>query len=391
MERASEHRLRNLDLADKKKDLDLRAPYGLPALHKNVVEVQTRISDLPPTDPAELGLLPAEHGELEKLSATLKKHLEAKDAEINTRENGESSAETTIAQKRNEEMAAKQALAACKATAKNSREELQRLPAEEQILQRIDAAERALQEAAEQLRQTELTDKEMTIHERLDAAQQSFTALEQQIRATAEKYNVIKGRLQESEGLHAKRSSTAARVEELTRLTEIESLEKDAVDRLYALFEECRDKQLGTVMEPIHNRVLSWMCGLDIGNYGEVRFNDAFLPDKLVSRDGTSEFALHEESTGAQEQIGMLVRLALGSTLASADEPAVAVLDDPLTHCDIGRLTRMRAILRRATEGDQKLTPPAGPLQIVIFTCHPEWFRDERATVIDLENQASIR
>ena len=289
--------------------------YGLRTayqrLHKNVVEVQTRISDLPPTDPAELGLLPAEHGELEKLSATLKKHLEAKDAEINTRENGESSAETTIAQKRNEEMAAKQALAACKATAKNSREELQRLPAEEQILQRIDAAERALQEAAEQLRQTELTDKEMTIHERLDAAQQSFTALEQQIRATAEKYNVIKGRLQESEGLHAKRSSTAARVEELTRLTEIESLEKDAVDRLYALFEECRDKQLGTVMEPIHNRVLSWMCGLDIGNYGEVRFNDAFLPDKLVSRDGTSEFALHEESTGAQEQIGMLVRLAL--------------------------------------------------------------------------------
>ena len=117
-----------------------------------------------------------------------------------------------------------------------------------------------------------------------------------------------------------------------------------------------------------------------------MRFNDAFLPDKFMSRDGTAEFSILEESTGAQEQIGMLVRLALGSTLASADEPAVAMLDDPLTHCDIGRLTKMPVILRRAAEGDVRLIPPAGPLQIVILTCHPEWFRDERATVIDLEN-----
>ena len=117
-----------------------------------------------------------------------------------------------------------------------------------------------------------------------------------------------------------------------------------------------------------------------------MRFNDAFLPDKLMNRDGTAEFSILEESTGAQEQIGMLVRLALGSTLASASGPAVAILDDPLTHCDIGRLNKMRVILRRAADGDQNLTPPAGPLQILIFTCHPEWFWDERATVIDLEN-----
>jgi uncharacterized protein YhaN len=110
------------------------------------------------------------------------------------------------------------------------------------------------------------------------------------------------------------------------------------------------------------------------------------MPDKLVRRDGTAEFAVDEESTGAQEQIGMLVRLALGSLLTSINDPSVAILDDPLTHCDVGRLNKMRVILRRAAEGDPKLTPPAGPLQIIILTCHPEWFRDERATVIDLEN-----
>src|SRR6202011_5318884 len=103
-----------------------------------------------------------------------------------------------------------------------------------------------------------------------------------------------------------RRASVAARVDELTRLTERESLEKDAVDRLYALFEECREKELGTLMGPIHDRVMGWMRVLEIGDYKEVRFNDAFLPDKLMSRDGTAEFAIEEESTGAQEQLGML-------------------------------------------------------------------------------------
>jgi uncharacterized protein YhaN len=177
-----------------------------------------------------------------------------------------------------------------------------------------------------------------------------------------------------------------ARVEALTKLTQREILERDAVDRLYALFEDCREKRLNTVIGPIHDRVLGWMRLLELGDYGEVRFNEAFLPDKLMSRDGTAEFAMADESTGAQEQIGMLVRLALGSTLAVGGEPAVAVLDDPLTHCDIARLNKMRYILRRAAEGDPNLTLPAGPLQIVILTCHPEWFRDEQATVIDLEN-----
>jgi hypothetical protein len=122
--------------------------------------------------------------------------------------------------------------------------------------------------------------------------------------------------------LHAQRAALGARVDELTRLTNRESIEKDAVDRLYELFEECREKQLVTLMGPIHDRVLNWMRVLDIGDYKEVRFRDAFLPDKLVRRDGTAEFSIDEESTGAQEQIGMLVRVALGSPPSSFSRSA---------------------------------------------------------------------
>ncbi len=74
------------------------------------------------------------------------------------------------------------------------------------------------------------------------------------------------------------------------------------MDRLYELFEECREKQLDTLMGPIQDRVLNWMRVLDIGDYKEVRFSDAFLPDKLVRRDGTGEFAIDEESAARRNR-----------------------------------------------------------------------------------------
>jgi DNA repair exonuclease SbcCD ATPase subunit len=386
LERVSEHRLKKSERDNKMKDLELHGPNGLEALRRKVVELETQTADIPATEPADAESLPADREELEKLAKELKHQLESKDQVIETLMRDEKAAEKKLNEERPKETSAKEELAAVKAKAKSSREQLDRLRSDEQILKRVEDAKRGLEDAQSQLEQTQLTVEESTIDDRLAAADEAVRALKKQIEENTRKYDVLKGRLLESEGLHSRRSSLAARVDELARLTESESLEKDAVDRLYELFQECRQKQLGTLMGPIHDRVLNWMRVLDIGDYKEVRFSDTFLPDRLVRRDGTAEFTIDEESTGAQEQIGMLVRLALGSLLTSTNEPAVAILDDPLTHCDVSHLNKMRVILRRAAEGDPKLTPPAGPLQIIILTCHAEWFRDERATVIDLES-----
>jgi chromosome segregation ATPase len=386
LERVSDHRLKKSERDNKRKDLEQFGPNGVEALRRKVVELETRVADIPATEPAGAEPLPAERGELERLAKVLEQELNSKEQVIETLVEHEKEAEKELNEERPKETNAKAELAGVKAKVNSSREQLDRLRSEEQIAQRVTEANRALGNAQSELKQTELTNEESTIEERFDYAQEAVRALERQIEEGTRKYDVIKGRLLESEGLHSRRSSLAARVDELTRLTDTESLEKDAVDRLYELFEECREKQLGTLMGPIQDRVLNWMRVLEIGDYKEVRFSDAFIPEKLLRRDGTAEFTIDEESTGAQEQIGMLVRLALGSLLTSMDEPAVAILDDPLTHCDVGRLNKMRVILRRAAEGDPQLTPPAGPLQIIILTCHPEWFRDERATVIDLED-----
>ena len=132
-------------------------------------------------------------------------------------------------------------------------------------------------------------------------------------------------------------------------------------------------------MQPIQNRVTEWMRLLRIGNYQTLRFNDQFLPDQLIARDGGWELPLADESTGTIEQIGLMARLALGAALSSAEQPAVAILDDPLTHSDRYRLSQMRAVLRDAAQGHPTANPPTGPLQILVFTCHPEWFEVDGA------------
>lgn len=365
------------------------APAGLEPLQRNVTTLETRLKSVPATAPAEA--LPSDRAELDALQNELQSQIEALDTRARQCEEQLAVAADKLKDAANQVTTAKAAVAGADATANSRREQLARLPAEAQTAERVATAERGLQEAEKSLTESALTSEELTIDERVSVGEESVRALERQIVETDEKYNRIRGRLEGVEGLHKERSELAAKAELFSQLTTAETLEKEAIDRLYELFEESRDKQLGTLMAPVEQRVLNWMRALDLGDYRELRFSDAFLPEQLIRRDGTADFRLDEESTGAQEQIGMLVRLALGSLLTTAADPALAILDDPLTHADAGRLANMRRILRRAAEGDAKLTPPAGPLQILVLTCHPEWFRDEQATLIDLENPTILQ
>jgi predicted nucleic acid-binding Zn-ribbon protein len=292
---------------------------------------------------------------------------------------------------RRQEADAKIKQATLNATAEAARKTLERMRAADELESAFREAEKTMAAAQRELESARLTDSEQSINGRLSAANDGLRALQSRLTVVEKEFHEIKGAMSQSEGLHQKRAAAAARVEGLNRQTERDRLQSESFDRLYAIFEECRDKQLGAVMGPIHDRVLRWMRLLRIGGYELIRFNDQFLPDKLVAGDGAMELALEEESTGTIEQIGLMVRLALGSVLSSSAEPAVAVLDDPLTHSDVVRMDRMRAVLRNAAAGDATSAPAAGPLQIIVLTCHPEWFAVEGAKVVDLSKAEVLR
>ncbi len=71
--------------------------------------------------------------------------------------------------------------------------------------------------------------------------------------------------------------------------------------------------------------------------------------------------ALGQLSTGAREQMGLLVRLAAAS-MVSTDGGVPLVLDDALGSSDEGRLESMGAVLRIASQD----------MQTIILTCAPE-------------------
>jgi DNA repair exonuclease SbcCD ATPase subunit len=266
LRRHAENGLKNQELKRQGGELKKLAPKGLEPLQRKVLELETKVKGVAATDTGSPELLPSERNELKELKADFDNQIALLDGQITVLEADIESAETALGQGRTDVTRAKEELAGFEATVKNRQEELGRLRTEEQIAQRVDDAKRNLEATQAQLTETELTNEESTIDERLAAAEEAVRALEKQIRENEEKYNRIKGRLEGSEGLHSRRASLAARVDELARLTERESIEKDAVDRLYELFEECREKQLGTLMGPIHERVLNWMRVLDIGD-----------------------------------------------------------------------------------------------------------------------------
>ncbi|TBO30401.1 GTP-binding protein [Aquabacterium lacunae] len=75
---------------------------------------------------------------------------------------------------------------------------------------------------------------------------------------------------------------------------------------------------------------------------------------------------LDELSFGAREQLGLISRLAYADLLREAGRPTLIMLDDALVHTDAQRLTQMKRVLFDA----------ATRHQVLLFSCHPEWWRD---------------
>jgi DNA repair exonuclease SbcCD ATPase subunit len=376
-ERRARRQAREPNVRADEQELNRLAPDGVDALRESLAELRRKREAAPtPDGPAEdaekvRGIVNHLEQELGRARDT---HARAVDAV----ERGPGALRAAA-----EKAAADHLVANTRAATK--REALDRFPPEEQLVAAVVECERRLAAEQEARASAALTEEEQVAGERLDAAVAEEKNLADQIGQCHRDLADLRGKLSMTVGLHQRRAEAEARVEILKQRIDHERLEADAYQRLFELFDECRDRQVATVLEPITRRVCRWMKLAGIGGYGDIAYSDSFLPTRLLGRDGGPGLSLEQESTGTREQLTMMVRLALGSVLAgNLGEPAVAVLDDPLTHSDAARLTQMRAILKSAAEGDPAGQPPAGPLQILVFTCHREWFAAGAAMSVDL-------
>lgn len=100
--------------------------------------------------------------------------------------------------------------------------------------------------------------------------------------------------------------------------------------------------------------------------------NDLFPGSELELGDGFAITGIKRHrsepferlSDGTQEQIAVLVRLAMGAMLAERGQIAPIILDDALVYCDDDRIQRMFDALSRAGKHQQ----------IIVLTCRPRSF-----------------
>ncbi|GIW80896.1 MAG: SMC domain-containing protein [Gemmatales bacterium] len=257
---------------------------------------------------------------------------------------------------------------------------------ESTLLEQKQRAEEARRQAQAKLDSLQLTPEEQAINARLASAKEEKEKIRHEHDDVVKQLYRLRGILEKCEGLHLKRSEAASAVKAIDENLAQEELEADAHNLLKSTFETCREQQVEQVISPIAERVLEWAHELGLDDYRAVHFDDQFLPQTVV-REGSGGRLVdfQQESFGTEEQLNLLVRLVLGGIVAQ-NEPAVAILDDPLVHSDALKHERLLEILRRAAAGGKDWNPPAGPLQILILTCHPDRFAHlPDAKMIDLQ------
>ncbi len=193
------------------------------------------------------------------------------------------------------------------------------------------------------------------------------------------RYNLLLGKINVSaDGLSERVHQLEEALERETRESESLTREAMAWDLLKSVLDEERQKMVDAVIDPLQKKVEPWLAHLTGGKHMSVELDPKGLQPIAVSDDYTSlrvDAKTREVSFGTTEQLAFVARLALATLLAGdkAQERELVVLDDPLVNSDPERQTRAWDLLLEN----------AGPLQIVLLTCHPvpESVK-QRATVV---------
>lgn len=255
----------------------------------------------------------------------------------------------------------------------------------------ISDAGRAATEQQTLMRLNEERAQEGTLTERIATLQRQIDAvrpelLEQDIvrygqsaarsqEAYAERERTIrelKGRLQAlgTQGLEEQRYSLAGQVAVMSRRVDEFSRNAAALSLLQGLLQEKRQALTLQLHEPLKQRLshyLDVLFGATDGGVG-ITLGDDLMPLSLTRENGRAD--LQDLSFGAREQMGLISRLAYADLLKEAGQPTLIMLDDALVHSDDKRLAHMKRILFDA----------AVRHQILLFTCHPEKWRDMGVT-----------
>ena len=193
--------------------------------------------------------------------------------------------------------------------------------------------------------------------------------------------NQSEGRLQTlaAVGAYSKLVACEEKLADLQLCICREKLRMEATRLLYDTVTTCKATMVAAVAAPVERTATQMLSRIAGPRLGGVRLTENFVPAGVRPELAAESVNLANLSGGEQEQLFLIIRLALGQVLAK-EERQLVVLDDVLNATDTGRLARVLTLLEECTDR----------LQIVILTCHPERYRGlEQATFFDLKELVS--
>lgn len=151
----------------------------------------------------------------------------------------------------------------------------------------------------------------------------------------------------------------------------------NALRLLRELIGERRRAATAELTRPVSDMVGSWFETVTGGRYGGVEMDEHLMPTGAVGAGGWG-MPLKKLSHGTQEQLVVLVRLALG-VLMSGEERNLVVLDDSLVNADALRRRRMNEILADASQR----------CQILLATCNPSNYAGSPCRIVQVPGSAA--
>ena len=141
-----------------------------------------------------------------------------------------------------------------------------------------------------------------------------------------------------------------------------------ALEYLYGLLREQRRAVTARLQAPLRRHLDHYLQLLF--PQASLEIDENLAPGALIRPSGDGGGAesgdFESLSFGAREQLGLVSRLAYADLLREAGRPTLVILDDALAHSDDRRLAQMKRVLFDAGSRHQ----------VLLFTCHPDRWRD---------------
>ncbi|MGO1463376.1 MAG: AAA family ATPase [Marinobacter sp.] len=226
----------------------------------------------------------------------------------------------------------------------------------------LKAREAKIHEARPDLLKQDI-DRYRATAEHQESAQQKRTVELSEIRARLDAWG--------AEGLDEQCNEKMAELEHVNRRYRELDRRAKALDLLLHLLKQKRQALTRRLQAPLQRHLDHYLTVLFPEASLEVDEN--LMPGRFSRGSELGQMA--ELSYGAREQMGLISRLAYADLLQEAGRPTLIILDDTLVHSDSERMDGMKRILFNA----------ATRHQILLFTCHPEKWRDLGVEPRDLE------